>query len=186
MDESPKQLLDHVREPLPARPGSIAKVDDEYVRLGTAELFLAIEPLTGKLKVDVEEHRSKKDWAEFIRNLVDEDYAAAEKVVIVMDNLNTHKVSALYEKYSPEEALRIASKLEIHYTPKHGSWLNVAEIGFSLLKRMCIPERVNSLAKLRSCVNAYVKERNEGVHKVNWQFTAKDARIKLRHLYPEL
>lgn len=186
MDESPKQLVGEVREPLPCRPGSILKIDDEYERKGVAELFLAIEPLTGYLRVDVEEQRTKKDWAEFIRSLVDIEYSDAKKIILVMDNLNTHKISSLYEKFEPQEARRIAQKLEIHYTPKHGSWLNVAEIGFSLLKRTCIPERVDSIEKLRASVTAFVKERNAGERKVNWQFTTNDARVKMRHLYPEL
>lgn len=186
MDESPKQLLGHCRAPLPMLPGSIEKVDDEYVRLGTAELFLAVEPLTGFMKVNVEEHRTKSDWAEFIKQLIDVQYPNAKKVVLVMDNLNTHKISALYERFSPTEALRLANKLEIHYTPKHGSWLNVAEIGFSLLKRMCIPERVNSLEKLRYAVESFVNERNSLDKKIDWQFTTEDARIKLKRLYPAL
>lgn len=118
--------------------------------------------------------------------MVDIEYSDAKKIILVMDNLNTHKISSLYEKFEPQEARRIAQKLEIHYTPKHGSWLNVAEIGFSLLKRTCIPERVDSIEKLRASVTAFVKERNAGERKINWQFTTNDARVKLRHLYPEL
>ena len=149
MDESPKQLIGEVREPLPAKPRSIEKVDDEYVRLGVAELFLAVEPLTGKMIAEVENKRAKKDWAQFIRDLVDVHYPTAEKVVLVMDNLNTHKLSSLYEAFDPEEAHRLRDKLELHYTPKHGSWLNVAEIGFSILKRQCIPFRVADINVLR-------------------------------------
>lgn len=186
MDESPKQLIGEVREPLPAKPGSIEKVDDEYVRLGVAELFLAVEPLTGKMIAEVENKRAKKDWAQFIRDLVDVHYPTAEKVVLVMDNLNTHKLSSLYEAFDPEEAHRLRDKLELHYTPKHGSWLNVAEIGFSILKRQCIPFRVADINVLRNTVKSFIAQRNAEKRVVNWQFTTSDARIKLRHLYPEL
>ena len=149
-------------------------------------MFLAIEPLTGFMKVNVEEHRAKSDWAEFIKQLIGEQYPNAKKIVLVMDNLNTHKISALYEKFSPAEAFRLAEKLEIHYTPKHGSWLNVAEIGFSLLKRMCIPERVDSMERLRHAVENFVNKRNSLNKKVDWQFSTEDARIKLKRLYPQL
>ena len=186
VDESPKQLIGEVRGPLPTRPGSIEKVDDEYVRLGVAELFLAVEPLTGKMIAEVENKRAKKDWAQFIRDLVDVHYPTAEKVVLVMDNLNTHKLSSLYEAFDPEEAHRLRDKLELHYTPKHGSWLNVAEIGFSILKRQCIPFRVADINVLRNTVKSFITQRNAEKRVVNWQFTTGDARIKLRHLYPEL
>lgn len=186
MDESPKQLIGEVRNVLPAKPGSIEKVDDEYVRLGVAELFLAMEPLTGKMVVEVENKRAKKDWAKFIRDLVDIHYPRADKVVLVMDNLNTHKLSSLYEVFSPEEAHRLRDKLELHFTPKHGSWLNVAEIGFSILKRQCIPNRVAEISTLRNAVKSFIEKRNAEKRVVNWQFTTNDARIKLRHLYPEL
>lgn len=186
MDESPKQLIGEVRGPLPTRPGSIEKVDDEYVRLGVAELFLAVEPLTGKMIAEVENKRAKKDWAQFIRDLVDIHYPTARKVVLVMDNLNTHKLASLYEAFDPEEAHRLRDKLELHYTPKHGSWLNVAEIGFSILKRQCIPFRVADINVLRNTVKSFITQRNAEKRVVNWQFTTGDARIKLRHLYPEL
>lgn len=172
--------------PLPTRPGSIEKVDDEYVRLGVAELFLAVEPLTGKMIAEVENKRAKKDWAQFIRDLVDIHYPTARKVVLVMDNLNTHKLASLYEAFDPEEAHRLRDKLELHYTPKHGSWLNVAEIGFSILKRQCIPFRVADINVLRNTVKSFITQRNAEKRVVNWQFTTGDARIKLRHLYPEL
>ena len=155
MDESPKQLIGEVREPIPMQPGRVRKIDDEYVRLGTAEIFGAIEPLKGTQIYEVQPTRTKTDWARFIKRLVDDEYPNAEKIVLVMDNLNTHTVGSLYEAFSPEEAHRISEKLEIHYTPKHGSWLNIQEIGFSMLKRQCLP------------------------------FTTEDARIKLRRLYPE-
>lgn len=186
MDESPKQIIGEVRNPIPMKPGCITKVDDEYERRGTAELLLAVEPLTGRLIVKVEEQRTKKDWAKFIKFIVDEQYPAAKKIVLIMDNLNTHKVSSLYENFCPEEAHRIANKLEIHFTPKHGSWLNVAEIGFSLLKRLCIPDRVDSIEKLRAQVTAFVERRNSVNKGINWHFKTEDAREKLKHLYPEL
>ena len=186
MDESPKQLIGEVRGPLPTRPGSIEKVDDEYVRLGVAELFLAVEPLTGKMIAEVENKRAKKDWAQFFRDLVDVHYPTAKKVILVMDNLNTHKLSSLYEAFDPEEAHRLREKLELHYTAKHGSWLNIAEIGFSILKRQCIPFRVAKISALRNAVKSFIAQRNAEKRVVNWQFTTGDARIKLRHLYPEL
>ena len=185
MDESPKQLIGEVREPIPMQPGKVRKIDDEYMRFGTAEIFGAIEPLKGKQFYEVQPTRTKADWARFIKRLVDEEYADAEKIVLVMDNLNTHTVGSLYEAFSPEEAHRISEKLGIHYTPKHGSWLNIQGIGFSMLKRQCLPERVESIEELREQIDTWTKERNNGQHKVNWQFTTEDARIKLRRLYPE-
>ena len=186
MDESPKQLFGEVREPVPMKPGYVRKIDDEYERKGVAELLLAVEPLTGYLRVDVLARRTKQDWAHFIKALVDDEYPNCEKLILVMDNLNTHRIGSLYETFQAEQAHRIAQKIEIHYTPKHGSWLNVAEIGFSLLKRQCLPERVGSIEELNSYVTSYVKERNSYPKKVNWQFKTADARIKLCHLYPEL
>lgn len=186
MDESPKQIIGEVRDSLPMKPGCIRRIDAEYERKGTAELMLALEPLTGHMRVDVLEHRAKEDWAHFIQRVVDEEYSDSEKVIFVMDNLNTHKIASLYEAFPAQEAHRIARRIEIHYTPKHGSWLNVAEIGFSLLKRQCLPDRIDSIEKLRSCVSSYVNERNQQLKKVTWQFSTQDARIKLRHLYPEI
>lgn len=168
------------------KPGCVRKIDDEYERKGVAELLLAVEPLTGYLRVDVLARRTKQDWSRFIKALVDDEYPNCEKIILVMDNLNIHHIDSLYETFQPEEAHWIAQKIEIHYTPKHGSWLNVAEIGFSLLKRRCLPERVESIEELNSYVTGYVNERNSHRKKVNWQFETADARIKLRHLYPEL
>lgn len=186
MDESPKQLIGEVRDPIPMAPGCIRKIDDEYERKGIAELFLAFEPLTGKVMVSVQASRTKIDWAYFIKDLIDNQYSSAKKIVLVMDNLNTHKISSLYEAFEPEEAHRIASKIELHYTPKHGSWLNVAEIGFSLLKRLCIPQRIDNIERLRKVIYEYLNERNKQDRKVNWHFKTQDAREKLRHLYPDL
>lgn len=186
MDESPKQLIDEVRAPLPTKCGSIQKIDDEYIRKGVAELFLSVEPLTGNLTCQVVATRKKKDWAFFIRHLADDVYKDCQKLVLVMDNLNTHTLGSLYETFEPSEARRIAEKLEIHYTPKHGSWLNVAEIGFSILKRSCIKERVPDIETLKKSIEAFIKERNSHSRKVSWQFTKEDARIGLKTLYPEI
>lgn len=186
MDESPKQIIGEVREAIPMAPGRVRKVDDEYERKGTAELLLAIEPLTVFLRVDVLERRTKCDWARFIKNLVDKNYPSASKIVLIMDNLNTHTIESLYETFEPQEAKRIADRLEIHYTPKHGSWLNVAEIGFSLLNRQCLPDRVGSFDLLAHSVAAYANKRNAEHRVVEWQFTTEAARTKLRHLYPVL
>lgn len=186
MDESPKQLIGEVRAPIPMRPGQIRKIDDEYERKGTAEIFLAVEPLTGKMNASVQNHRTKCDWAYFIKDLIDNKYPDAQKIVLVIDNLNTHKMASFYETFEPEEAHRLASKLQVHYTPKHGSWLNIAEIGFSLLKRLCIPQRIATIEELRTKIKDFLDERNRQNIKVNWHFKTVDAREKLRHLYPNL
>lgn len=186
MDESPKQLIGEVRAPIPMRPGQIRKIDDEYERKGTAEIFLAVEPLTGKMNASVQNHRTKGDWAYFIKDLIDNKYPDAQKIVLVIDNLNTHKMASFYETFEPEEAHRLASKLQVHYTPKHGSWLNIAEIGFSLLKRLCIPQRIATIEELRTKIKDFLDERNRQNIKVNWHFKTVDAREKLRHLYPNL
>ena len=186
MDESPKQLIGEVRAPIHMRPGQIRKIDDEYERKGTAEIFLAVEPLTGKMNASVQNHRTKGDWAYFIKDLIDNKYPDAQKIVLVIDNLNTHKMASFYETFEPEEAHRLASKLQVHYTPKHGSWLNIAEIGFSLLKRLCIPQRIATIEELRTKIKDFLDERNRQNIKVNWHFKTVDAREKLRHLYPNL
>ena len=186
MDESCKQLIGEVRTPIPAAPGHPALLDDEYIRNGVAEIFLEVEPLAGKRHVEVTEHRKRLDWAEFIRSMLNERYTHAEKVVLVMDNLNTHGTSSLYAAFPPEEAHRLAQRLEIHYTPKHGSWLNIAEIELSVLKSQCLDRRIPALDKMRAEVNAWEYDRNNRRSKVNWQFTTTDARIKLKHLYPKL
>lgn len=183
MDESNQQLIGEVRKPLPARPGSCKKVDDEYVRNGVADIFMSVEPLAGRRMVSLTRRRARVDWARFVRGIVD-GYPDAEKVVLVMDNLNTHGTGSLYEAFPPEEARRIASKLEIHYTPKHGSWLNIAEIELSALKRQCLSVRIATFEEMEESVSAWEKERNGKCCKVDWQFTTDDARIKLRRLYP--
>ena len=184
MDEKPYQLLGEARDSWAMRPGDNKKVDSEYVRKGTCSIFAFIEPLGGKHHISVREHRTAFDWAEEIQYLVDDMYSDAEKIVLVMDNLNTHKPASLYKKFKPEEARRIIKKLEIHYTPKHGSWLDIAEIELNVLTRQCLSRRIDSIEKLTSELTAWEKERNDASAKVNWQFRTKDARIKLISLYP--
>jgi hypothetical protein len=184
MDETSKQLLRDARAPLPPAAGQVAKVDYEYEREGVVNLFLFCEPLAGQRWVDVTERRTKLDWAQQLRHLVDGRYPEAERVVLVMDNLNTHTPAALYEAFPPAEAKRLADKLEIHYTPKHGSWLNIAEIELSVLSRQCLERRVPNFATLAQEVAAWQERRNAAGSTVEWRFTAEDARIKLTRLYP--
>jgi hypothetical protein len=184
VDEKPVQLVGEVAEAVPAKPGQPERIDYEYTRNGTANIFVASEPLLGWRGMSVTERRTAKDWAEFVRWLVDDVYGEAEVVVLVMDNLNTHKVGSLYEAFAPEEARRIASRLEIHYTPKHGSWLNVAEVEFSVLGRQCLDRRIGSIEELTEEVSAWVRDRNDEEAVVDWQFTTEDARVKLKRLYP--
>ena len=186
MDESSKQLIGEVREPIPCKPGQIERVDDEYVRKGVVEIFMEVEPLGGKRHVAITEHRTRKDWAIQIKRMLDERYPAAVKVRLVMDNLNTHNIASLYETFEPKEARRLAERLEIHHTPKHGSWLNVAEIELSVLKGQCLDRRIADMATIQTEVAVWEKERNNLTKKVNWQFTTSDARIKLKRLYPKL
>lgn len=185
MDEKPYQLLGEARESWAMRPGNNKKIDFEYTRNGTCSIFAFVEALAGRHHVRVREHRTAIDWAEEIRYLVDERYPDAQKIILVMDNLNTHKPASLYKVFPPEEARRIIKKLEIHYTPKHGSWLNIAEIELNVMTRQCLSRRIASIDVLRSELSAWTNERNNGKSKVNWQFTTKDARIKLVSLYPE-
>ena len=184
MDESCKQLIGEVHTPIPVAPGHPALHDDEYVRNGVAEIFLEVEPLGGMRHVEITEHRKKVDWAHFIKGMLDERYPEAEKVVLVMDNLNTHGISSLYATFQPHDARRLAERLEIHYTPKHGSWLNIAEIELSVLKGQCLDRRIPEIEIMRKEVNAWECHRNNRKSKINWQFTSDDARIKLRRLYP--
>lgn len=185
MDEKPYQLLGEARESWAMRPGNNKKIDFEYTRNGTCSIFAFVEALAGRHHVRVREHRTAIDWAEEIKYLVDERYPDAQKIILVMDNLNTHKPASLYKVFPPEEARRIIKKLEIHYTPKHGSWLNIAEIELNVMTRQCLSRRIASIDVLRSELSAWTNERNNGKSKVNWQFTTKDARIKLVSLYPE-
>lgn len=184
MDEKPYQLLGEVREPLPMIPGSDQKIDSEYVRNGTVSIFAFVEPLGGIHHVSVHEHRTAFDWAEEIKYLVDTMYPNAEKIILVMDNLNTHKPSSLYKRYPAGEARRIIKKLEIHFTPKHGSWLDIAEIELNVMTRQCLSRRIDDIGKLRNELSAWEIERNTLAAKVNWHFQTSDARIKLSSLYP--
>ena len=184
MDESSKQLTKEVREPLLMGAGQVLKYDTEYERNGTASIFMAFEPLEGLRFTKVTEQRTRIDWAEFIKTLVDIHYASAEKIILVMDNLNTHHKCSLYEAFEPSEAKRIADKLEIHYTPKHGSWLNMAEIELSHLNRQCLDRRIGERSLMAAEVKAWNAARNEKKVVANWQFTTADARIKLHKLYP--
>jgi len=184
LDETSKQLLEHVRVPIPASRGIPARVDDEYKRCGTANIFAAVEPLTGRSLVEVTEQRASVDMARFLRRLSDEAYPKASMIVLVMDNLSIHSRACLYEAFPPAEAHRLARRFEVHYTPKHGSWLNVAEIFLSTLSIQCLNQRVGTIAQLRSIIAAWKASRTGG--KVSWRFTTADARIKLRRLYPSI
>ena len=186
MDEKPYQLLGEARESWAMRPGNNKKVDSEYVRNGTCSIFAFVEPLGGCHHVSVREHRTSVDWAEEIKYLVDVMYPDVDRIILVMDNLNTHKPSSLYKKYPAEEARRIIKKLEIHYTPRHGSWLDIAEIELNVMTRQCLSRRIDSIENLRHELAAWEVERNSKKSNVNWQFRTKDARVKLASLYPEL
>jgi hypothetical protein len=185
MDEKPMQLIKETRQPLPAQPGKPARYDYEYERVGTANVFLFTEPLTGWRTVDVREQRTAIDWAHQIKHLLDDCYPDAERLRLVCDNLNTHKVAALYEAFEPQEARRLARRLEFHYTPKHGSWLNIAEIELSVLSKQCLYRRIADLETLRHETKAWEQERNAKQTGVDWRFTTEDARIKLKRLYPQ-
>jgi hypothetical protein len=186
MDESSIQLIGEVREPIPAAPGHCELVDDEYVRKGVASIFLAVEPLDGKREVRITEQRTRIEWASFIRKLLDERYPDAKKVVLVMDNLNTHDTASLYAAFPAEEARKLSQHLEIHHTPRHGSWLNISEIELSVLKRQCLSGRIGCIEKMRAQVSAWCDDRNNRQTQVDWRFTTKDARIKLKRLYPKV
>jgi len=185
-DERPKQLIGETRVPIPVSSGKPLRYDYEYRRNGVANIFMMFEPLAGKRHIRITEHRTGKDWAWCVRQLVDEHYPDAQVILLVMDNLNTHKKASLYEAFEPAEAKRIADKLEIHYTPKHGSWLNMAEIEISVLGRQCLAERMESIRRLETETLAWAETRNVKDAKVNWQFTTTDARIKLKKLYPSI
>ncbi len=184
MDECSKQLVAEVRDPLPPRPGDVAKFDSEYERRGTANIFMAVEPLAGQRTVQVTDQRTRTDWARFIRYLLLTVYAKATVLVLVMDNLNTHGIASLYEAFDPETARALAARLEIHYTPKHGSWLNMAETELSVLSRQCLDRRIESKSLLSREVVAWEQQRNQNCSKIDWRFTTADARVKLKPLYP--
>jgi len=186
LDEVPKQLISEVKIPLPMLPGKQARYDYEYKRNGVGNIFMMFEPLVNKRYIKVKEHRTKKDCAGIMRYLVDKVYPDVEQIILIMDNLNTHNKSSLYETFKPAEAKRIADKIEIHYTPKHGSWLNMAEIEISILSRQCLGDRVGDTQRLEDMTRPWEEKRNRLEGKVNWQFRTEDARIKLTKLYPAI
>lgn len=186
VDEGGKQLIGEVHEPLPVRPRSITKQDSEYKRGGVANVFMAFEPLSGRRQVEVTARKTSVDFARFLRTISDDRYAAAERIVLVCDNLSTHSPAAFYEAFDPAEARRLAQRFEWHYTPKHGSWLNVAEIELSVLARQCLDRRIPDQDTLKREAATWERERNRATVRVNWQFTTEDARIKLRKLYPTI
>ncbi len=185
MDETNKQQIKESRKSISASPGHPEYYDTEYERNGTSNIFIAFEPLSGKRYLSVTDRRTKIDWARFIKETVDNHYFEAEGVILIMDNLNTHKCSSLYEAFEPKEAKRIMDKLEIHYTPKHGSWLNMAELELSHLNRQCLNRRIPDQEVLKDEIALWENSRNNKHCKANWQFSCEDARIKLKKLYPD-
>ncbi len=186
LDEASKQLLAETRKAIAVERGKPKRIDAEYRRCGTASVFMLNAPLEGKRHVRVRERRTRSDFGEVVRELCDELYPDAEKIVLVMDNLNTHNAASLYEAFPPAEARRLAAKLEIHYTPKHGSWLNMAEIELSILSRQCMNDYFEAREELAMGIAEWERERNERKTGIDWQFTTADARIKLRKLYPTM
>lgn len=186
MDESSIQLIGEVRKSIAASPGHPVLMDDEYIRKGVANIFMEVEPLGGKRAVKITDRRTKIDWAYFIKEMLEERYPEAYRVILVMDNLNTHGISSLYEAFPPKTARDLVDRLEIHYTPKHGSWLNIAEIELSALKGQCLSGRIDCIEKVRSQASAWNQDRNNRHSKVDWRFTSSDARIKLKRLYPKI
>ena len=186
LDETSKQLVKETRQPLPPQPRAAMAYDYEYQRNGVSNLFMLFAPLERWRRVEVTERRTRTDWARVVRKLVDEDYPDKERIVLVMDNLNTHHPASLYQAFEPAEARRIAERLEIHYTPKHGSWLNMAEIELGVLARQCLDRRIPGQVVLEQETKAWQNQRNRDSIRVDWRFTTKDARIKLKSLYPSL
>ena len=186
MDEQPVQLIKETRQPLPAAPGKPEKVDYEYERNGTANIFMFTEPLNGTRHVSVTEQRTAVDWANEIRDLLEVRYPEAARVRLVCDNLNTHGIGSLYEAFPPEKARELLKRLEMHHTPKHGSWLNIAEIELSALTGQCLDRRIPDIETLRNETSAWEKRRNACHKGVDWQFTTQNARIKLKRLYPQI
>jgi len=186
MDEKPYQLLDEKRQPIPMKPGKLNCYDSEYIRNGTCSIFIFTEPLANWRHTDVLERRTKKDWAEQIRIVLEDYYPDKKKIILVMDNLNTHTIGSLYEAFEPNKARSLAKRLEIHYTPKHGSWLNIAEIELSVMEKQCLGRRIPDINLLRAELSAWERKRNASakIKGVDWQFTTKDARTKLKRLYP--
>ena len=186
MDERPVQLLKHLRPPIPGKPGRPKRIDYEYKRPGSVSAFLFTAPFHGWRRVSIRERRTAVDWAEEVKHLLDEVYPNAERVTLVSDNLNTHTVKSLYKAFPAEEACRLASRLEMVWTPKHGSWLNIAEIELSVFSRQCLNRRIPDIETLRSEAEAWQKHRNQDAGPVDWRFTTQDARIKLKRLYPQV
>lgn len=186
MDEQPVQLIRETRVPLPAKPGQVEAFDYEYERNGTANLFLFTEPLAGWRRVVVRERRTAVDWANEIQRLLEEDYSTCPRVILVCDQLNTHKIASLYEAFEPSTARQFVERLEIHHTPKHGSWLNIAESELSVLTRQCLGRRIPEREILAAETTAWYQERNQLQKSVDWQFTTADARIRLKRLYPQI
>ena len=186
LDETSKQQVSETHQPRPSRPGAARAYDYEYQRNGVSNLFMLFAPLEGWRRVEVTDRRTKVDWARVVRKLVDEDYPDKDRIVLVMDNLNTHHPASLYEAFEPAEARRIAERLEIHYTPKHGSWLNMAEIELGVLARQCLNRRIPDQGVLRRETGAWQQQRNRDTIRVDWRFTTADARIKLKSLYPSM
>jgi DDE superfamily endonuclease len=185
MDEKPYQLLGHARDPIPAAPGRDRREDSEYVRHGTCSIFVWVEPLAGRRRVVARRQRTRVDWAQEVEHLLTIDYPDAERVLLVMDNLNTHTLGSLYEAFEPAKARALAQRLEIHHTPRHGSWLNIAEIELSALTRQCLDRRIDDMDALNIELAGWQNTTNADQRQVQWHFTASDARIRLRHLYPE-
>ena len=186
MDESPKQLIGETRTGSPIEPGKEKRVDYEYSRNGTCNIFMVNEPLAGKRRVKITKTKTKLDWAELIKEIADDDYPKADKITLVMDNLNTHKPGSLYERFKPAEAKRILDRFEFVYTPKHGSWLNMSEIELHVLNSQCLNRRIGDMDTIISESTAWMNYRNNKTAKINWQFTTKDSRIKLKRLYPSI
>jgi len=186
MDEQPYQLLGESQEPIPMSQGNIGKQDYEYVRQGTCSIFMFTEPLAAWRHVHASKRRTKQDWAERIRELLEVYYPEAQKIRLVMDNLNTHTIASLYEAFSPDIAQQLAKRLEIHFTPKHGSWLNIAEIELSAMTTQCLGRRISTMEELQTQLSAWESSRNSNTKPVDWQFKTSDARIKLRWLYPKI
>jgi hypothetical protein len=184
MDEKPYQLLGHARDPIPATPGHDRREDSEYIRCGTCSIFVWAEPLAGRRHVIARQQRTRIDWAHEVDHLLNVDYPDVERVVLVMDNLNTHTIGSLYEAFEPAKARALAERLEIHHTPRHGSWLNIAEIELSALTRQCLDRRIDNIDVLNAELAAWQNATNTDQRQVQWHFTTSDARIRLRHLYP--
>lgn len=186
LDETSKQLIGEVATPVPAAPGQVAHYDYEYVRHGTANIFMIFEPLAGQRDVLVTDRRTRKDYAHCLKRLADQTYPDADKIVLVQDNLNTHSPASLYEAFEPVEAKRLADRFEFHYTPKHGSWLDMAEIELGILSRQCLSRWIDNVEDLRRQTAAWEAQRDQVHTTTDWQFTTKDARIKLKRLYPSI